>query len=623
MFKTSSLKKFIAILAAIVLMPVLHADASVTKNRIYGADRYLTAVEISKAGWEKSENAVIATGEDFPDALCAAPLAKELNAPILLTGKSSIDSSITAELKRLGVEKVYIVGGTGVISQDVENKIKGLGISTERIYGEDRYGTSVEIAKRISPGEEIFIATGSNFADALSAAPIAAKKGIPVVLTEKNKLPDAVAQLINDKNIKKSYILGGTGIIDENVEGELPGVRRLWGADRYETNISILNTFFGDLDFTKTYVATGNDFPDALAGSALAPNSSSPIILTDEKASEVTRNFTSVWSSMIKELIVLGGNGAVSDLAMDEIITVKNESGNTFANLNNHGIAAIQENWIYFRNDDDYGTLYRMRLDGSNKMKLNGDGTTSINVVGDYVYYLNSANMGGLLDGGGPVCSVLIDGTTQIKSGYYMGDATFVYANDKSIYYNGGNNGPLYRHDHGETGGTKKIVDAGKNYFIDSNWAYYIYPFGGTVYKTNMDTGDTSVVIDKNVDSFNIYENKIYYIDRQDKMLYRTNIDGTGKTLVLSDKTDSINVTGGFIYYSNDSDNSRLYKVKTDGSGRTKITDSRVFSSSINVVDNTIFFMASEENPMLGNRMHTIKTDGSNETSMRWAEPYH
>ncbi|MCX7951770.1 MAG: cell wall-binding repeat-containing protein, partial [Clostridiales bacterium] len=92
-------------------------------ERYYGINRYLTSVEISKKGFEKSRVAIVASGDDYADALCAAPLAKKFDAPILLVSKNEIKKEVLDEIKRLGVEEVYIVGGSGAVSDAVKTKI--------------------------------------------------------------------------------------------------------------------------------------------------------------------------------------------------------------------------------------------------------------------------------------------------------------------------------------------------------------------------------------------------------------------------------------------------------------------------------------------------------------------
>ncbi|NSJ92950.1 cell wall-binding repeat-containing protein, partial [Coprococcus sp. MSK.21.13] len=112
-------------LSNVFILSKVSAAAYSKSERIYGKNRYETAVKISQKGWERGANCVIlASGEGYADALCAAPLAKINDAPILLVQKNKLDLNVLRELKRLGVKNVYIIGGQGSISKEVEDKIK-------------------------------------------------------------------------------------------------------------------------------------------------------------------------------------------------------------------------------------------------------------------------------------------------------------------------------------------------------------------------------------------------------------------------------------------------------------------------------------------------------------------
>ncbi|MGK0468137.1 MAG: putative cell wall-binding protein [Clostridium sp.] len=211
----------------------------------------------------------MATGKNFPDALSAAPLAKQLNAPILLVGKT-LDSTLNTELIRLNVKNVFIVGGEGAVSKAIKEQLEQNHLTVTRLAGNNRYVTSLNIAnyivEKFNVGTEIVVATGEGFPDALSIAPIAANKGMPIILSPKNQFPDSAKKYITDNKVTKAFVIGGTGVISDKVMQQLPSPERLGGADRFVTNVTILNRFASDISFDKTYVATGNNFPDALAG---------------------------------------------------------------------------------------------------------------------------------------------------------------------------------------------------------------------------------------------------------------------------------------------------------------------------------------------------------------------
>lgn len=288
-------------------------DSSKLANRIAGLDRYQTAVEVAKTGWPTgSDSLILATGENFPDALSATTLAKKLSSPILLTPGDSISNDTLNEIIKLSVKQVYIVGGPGAISNNVVNSLKNLGINVERIAGIDRFETSVCIADKLGAASMAFIATGEDFPDALSIAPIAAKKGMPILLVSKDAIAESVKNYLAKQNITKTYVIGGNDVISSNVVSQLPNPQIIEGSDKFERNVNIINMFSSELDFSNVYLATGMNFPDALAGSALAAMKSAPIVLLNTVPAPSTVTLINEKSSLVKVNYVLGGKGAVS-----------------------------------------------------------------------------------------------------------------------------------------------------------------------------------------------------------------------------------------------------------------------------------------------------------------------
>lgn len=307
------IKHLVIVTFAVSIFLALSASAYASSDvyRIEGSDRYKTAVAISKEGWSGgSQYAVIATGEDFPDALSAAPLAKKYDAPILLTQKDSLNTDTSEELKRLKVSRVFIIGGTGVISQGVENDLKSMKISPTRIFGADRFETSVRIAEKVGYKNGVFLTTGYDFSDAVSAAPIAAIKGMPILLTSNGELPSSVSSFLTKRKVSTVYSVGDSYTA-------LPGAESITGYDKYQRNINVIKKFADELNFEKLYVATGRDYPDALAASALAAKTSSALVLTDGTVSSEMKNF--IGSRIIDKIYILGGSGAIGSNMESEL----------------------------------------------------------------------------------------------------------------------------------------------------------------------------------------------------------------------------------------------------------------------------------------------------------------
>ncbi|MGH4139578.1 cell wall-binding repeat-containing protein [Clostridium sp.] len=301
---------------------VVTATSSINLVRLGGVDRYQTATAISQSGWKTiSGYAVLATGNDYPDALSAAPLAKKYNAPILLTDKNSIPQTVITELKRLSVAHIFITGGTGVVSKSIENQLNAMGIATERLGGADRFETSIKIAEKLGGiSGEIMVTNGMQYADALSASSIAAKKGIPIILVSKDVLPASTNTFISNKSFTKTYILGDTDLISNYVANKFPTIERIVGSNQYERNINIIKRFESDINFKSICVATGKDFPDALSGSAIAAMNSTAIVLVDDNnLKDITTNYISGKLAQVNDVYIFGLQGAVSDATINTL----------------------------------------------------------------------------------------------------------------------------------------------------------------------------------------------------------------------------------------------------------------------------------------------------------------
>jgi putative cell wall-binding protein/O-glycosyl hydrolase/chitodextrinase len=287
--------------------------------RLGGANRYETSVKVSQAGWATSENVVLARGDEYADALTAAPFAKQLNAPVLLTSNKALDASVTAELKRLKVKKVYIIGGAGAISTAVENAVKTMGMTVERISGSDRYATALAIASKMTNKSQVFLATGANFADALSISSYAAATGSPILLTVKNQMSAGVTKFIKDNN-SKVYAIGGIGVIADSLLKNIAGAERISGADRYATNLAILSKFAKGFDLTNIYLATGANYPDAICGSALAGKVNAPIVLINTGNTETQKTYIKSSLEKVIKVNVLGGEGVLSESVVKSLL---------------------------------------------------------------------------------------------------------------------------------------------------------------------------------------------------------------------------------------------------------------------------------------------------------------
>ena len=310
-------------------------------NLVAGEDRFTTAVEVSKqlVGENETANAVVLVGEDaIVDGLAAAPLAKKVEAPILLTKANQLPEATEKEMLRvlgnnLSNKTVYLVGGEARISKELEAKIAKLGVKVERLAGDTRFETSLKIAEKVTSGATVdtaFVVGGNGEADAMSISAYAAKEEAPIVVVDKNEVSEEAMELLEGKNIE---IIGGTGVVSEEVEAQLKEmvkedstqdntVVRLAGNTRQETNAKVINAHYSNptvaLIAKDGYVGGNGKLIDALTAAPLAAEMNAPIILTTNELTKEQADVVEVKLSTVEKLVQVGKG--IADAAIKAIV---------------------------------------------------------------------------------------------------------------------------------------------------------------------------------------------------------------------------------------------------------------------------------------------------------------
>ena len=298
-------------------------------QRIWGDDRYKTAIEVSKEMYDSASSAVLVSGEDFPDALSSAGLADSISGPLLLTNSNSLTSVTSDELTRLGVSTVYIVGGVNAVSSDVESTLSSLGYNVTRISGTDRYDTAQKVSDWIYDESTVsgaVIVSGENFPDALTASSSAALMSYPLLFVKKDSIPQATEEYLSkltSSGTVNIVITGGTSAISEDVAQSLNTygtVSRLSGQNRYATAIQVAEQFSSS---DRLVVSTGEDFPDALVGGVLAIYYGGPVILVKKNSLPSDAN-TYIQSRDWEGVHIIGGTNVISSSVESSIESIVN-----------------------------------------------------------------------------------------------------------------------------------------------------------------------------------------------------------------------------------------------------------------------------------------------------------
>lgn len=579
---------------------------SSTINRLSGTNRYETNISIVKYGWSEASNIVIANGENYPDALCAAPLAKAKNAPIILAAKNGLSSSALSELSRLKSKNAYIIGGTGVISGELENQLKSLGISAIRFSGINRYETSVRIAEQIGTDNGIVIASGENFPDALSIAPIAAQKGMPILLSTKTSLPSEVKSFLQNKTIPVSYIVGGVGALSTDIKSSLNNPIRLSGMDRYETNIKVIHQFEDSMNLSSIYVASAQNFPDALSGSALASNSNSPILLIDNDIQEVSKDY--IQSFSCKTVTILGGTGGINkntETALKDMMEYLKIT--TVDNISDLALVGEEYNFpttALATFEDSTTKLVYVKW---NSKTVDTSKPSTYTFEGTVVGYDKKIQMN----------LKVIDENELVNRG------DFVSYKDNLYFININDGNKIYKVD--TTGNMTNLTD---EYSSDINIVKdHIYYMGSKgILRMNLD-GSEKIGLTPDLKAYTdsifnlVVKGDWFYSCHKEGMYYgifKTKTDGSNKTKLSNDYASEIYLVNDYLYYTNSTDGHTIYKMKTDGSERTKISADS--GSDLNIEDNWIYYLLPEgpftkeegEHP----NIYKIKTDGTGKTKI-------
>jgi putative cell wall-binding protein len=299
------------------------SDTTGLSTRLGGATRYDTATAISGQFSPGVPSVYIATGANFPDALAAGAAAGS-QSPVLLVSGATVPASVTAEVQRLRPGKVIVVGGTASVPDSVGVALGAFATGGWiRLSGADRYATAAAVSQAtFSPGvANVYLATGANFPDALTGAALGAFNGGPVLLATASDLPQVTRNELTRLQPAHIVIVGGTSAIAGVVASELaaysPSVSRAAGASRYDTNVAA--DAFATGTASTLIVATAGNFPDALAGAALAGHLHTAMLLVGSGALDATQ--TSYISTFApQQLIVLGGTSSVSDDTVTSVL---------------------------------------------------------------------------------------------------------------------------------------------------------------------------------------------------------------------------------------------------------------------------------------------------------------
>ncbi|WP_227936442.1 DUF5050 domain-containing protein [Alkalihalobacillus deserti] len=275
----------------------------------------------------------------------------------------------------------------------------------------------------------------------------------------------------------------------------------------------------------------------------------------------------------------------------------QNIRGNDLWVLMNGGAVAKQGDWIYYNNPLDNGSLYKIKTDGTGKQKLNADNSIYINVIGEWIYYVNNTRGAGRL-----IYKIKIDGSNQTR----LTDVGAQYVNvygDWIYYLLSSSDGisAIYKIKTDGTNQTQLTSGLDMSLAIYNDWIYFSEGF--TPARIKFDGSNKQTVANVAGPIFSISGEWLYYPNHRDNYkIYRVNLDGTNNTKLTDDDTYSLTATSDWLYYTHYSDNFKIYRMRSDGSEKVLLFDQR--ASYLHVLDDWIYFQS-------GRVLYRMQPDGT------------
>lgn len=287
----------------------LNSAGQIIPSRIAGQNRYESAAQISREQFTNAKKVIVVNAQKYADALSATTLS-DGKYSILYTEKDSLPTATRNEIQRLNPVEVYLLGGKQSISSGIENILKKYSNKVTRIAGRDRYETSAKVAA-MSKKKNVVIASGENFSDPLYASSYAYSNNAKILLSSGKTLSRQTRDYLlrNKSSIGKVTVVGGGQSISsatvryiQSVTGK--NVSRISGRNRYDGSVKVANSMNKD----KVFIASGEDFADALAISPLAQKLNAPILLSSRsKLDTSVIAFLNNFKKSIKDVYIVGG----------------------------------------------------------------------------------------------------------------------------------------------------------------------------------------------------------------------------------------------------------------------------------------------------------------------------
>ncbi|QHC58868.1 cell wall-binding repeat-containing protein [Rathayibacter sp. VKM Ac-2760] len=299
----------------------ISAPAAATGSRPYSAEAWLLEEGTDSAWPMGSGYANVSGGGTSTFEIPGLPAGRYLLRALESTSSTTAPASADVFWRSSGSATTAVPVAVGAAATTgIDLALAPYAATTARIAGTDRYATSVAATRSLfTPGVPVlYVASGAKWADALSAGPAASVQGGALLLTDPDGLPSVVRDEILRLAPERVVVVGSSATVSAGVYAEIaalvPSITRIGGTDRYDTSRLVVADAFRGTDRPEVFLATGNDFPDALSVGPAAGRRGAPVLLVDGSRDSVDQGTADALARLDADrTVLLGLEPSISD----------------------------------------------------------------------------------------------------------------------------------------------------------------------------------------------------------------------------------------------------------------------------------------------------------------------
>ena len=298
-------------------------------KRVNARDAYTFALAMSARRSSATTMAVLVGTKSWTSAAVAAPLARAVDGPVLASGVGLVPSATQAELARLGVTRVVIVGPTSEVGSAVTSWLTQHGFGVTRVAGSDRYSTADAVAREIAAREGGSVAdgravvVGDSVADALSASAVAARKGWPLLFARSTSVPSSTRATLAAIGATRTLLVARTSTVSDAAKAQLPAPTRISATSSPGVGTALArwatSTYPSQFSGERIFLANASHWSTGLGVPAEAAREGALVLTTGAKIAGAVNAYYATYSEVAVRTRIVGGSATIADSVVSAI----------------------------------------------------------------------------------------------------------------------------------------------------------------------------------------------------------------------------------------------------------------------------------------------------------------